>query len=56
VAPPPGGSKWYELDMMAIRSDQASFYLGEAWTGMTDINECLQTASRVKKNDPELDP
>jgi pimeloyl-ACP methyl ester carboxylesterase len=29
------------------------FYLGEAWAGLTDINECLQTASRVRKDDPE---
>jgi len=47
--------KWYELSMMAdpILDQVLLFYLGEAWAGMTDINECLQTASRVKKNDPE---
>jgi pimeloyl-ACP methyl ester carboxylesterase len=47
--------KWYELTMMAdpILDQVLLFYLGEAWTGMTDINECLQTASRVKKDDPD---
>ena len=46
---------WYELDMMAdpILDQVLLFYLGEAWTGMTDINECLQTASRVKKDDAD---
>jgi hypothetical protein len=36
--------KWYELDMMAdpILDQVLLFYLGEAWTGMTDINECLE--------------
>jgi pimeloyl-ACP methyl ester carboxylesterase len=47
--------KWYELGMMAdpILDQVLLFYLGEAWTGMTDINECLQTASRVSKRDAE---
>jgi hypothetical protein len=47
--------KWYELTMMAdpILDQVLLFYLGEAWTGMTDINECLQTASRVEKDDPD---
>ncbi len=47
--------KWYELGMMAdpILDQVLLFYLGEAWTGMTDVNECLRTASRVQKNDPE---
>lgn len=51
----PAGSTWYELGMMAdpILDQVLLFYLGEAWAGMTDINECLQTASRVKKNDPD---
>ena len=29
------------------------FYLGEAWQGMSDINECLETVSRVDVDDPE---
>ncbi len=47
--------KWYELGMMAdpILDQVLLFYLGEAWTGMTDINECLETASRVNNDDPE---
>ncbi len=47
--------KWYELGLMAdpILDEVLLFYLGEAWAGMTDINECLQTASRVRKDDPE---
>ncbi len=47
--------KWYELGMMAdpILDQVLLFYLGEAWTGMTDINECLETASRVDRDDPE---
>jgi len=49
------GHTWYELGMMAdpILDQVLLFYLGEAWTGMTDINECLETASRVKKDDPD---
>ena len=27
------------------------FYLGEAWTGMTDVGEVLETASRIKVKD-----
>ncbi len=52
---PPYGQKWYELNRMAdpVLDQVFLFYLGEAWTGMTDINECLQTASRVKKDDPD---
>lgn len=47
--------KWYELGMMAdpILDQVLLFYLGEAWAGMTDINECLETASRIEKNDSE---
>jgi pimeloyl-ACP methyl ester carboxylesterase len=47
--------QWYELGMMAdpILDQVLLFYLGEAWTGMTDINECLETASRVDNGDPE---
>ena len=45
---------WYELDRMAdpILDQVLLFYLGEAWTGMTDIGECLDSASRVAKDDP----
>ncbi len=52
---PPYGAKWYELNMMAdpILDQVLLFYLGEAWTGMTDTNECLETASRVKNDDPD---
>jgi pimeloyl-ACP methyl ester carboxylesterase len=47
--------EWYELGMMAdpILDQVLLFYLGEAWDRMTDVNECLQTASRVQKKDPE---
>ncbi|MBN1838346.1 MAG: alpha/beta fold hydrolase [Spirochaetales bacterium] len=46
---------WYELGMMSdpILDQVLLFYLGEAWTGMTDINECLETAARVDPGDPE---
>jgi dienelactone hydrolase len=45
---------WYDLDLMSdpILNQVLLFYLGEAWTGMTDIGECLETASRVEKGDP----
>ena len=51
----PAAHKWYELNMTAdpILDQVLLFYLGEAWTGMTDINECLQTASRVSKKDAD---
>jgi hypothetical protein len=51
----PTPKKWYELGMMAdpILDQVLLFYLGEAWTKMTDINECLETASRIKKDDSE---
>jgi alpha-beta hydrolase superfamily lysophospholipase len=49
------GVKWYELGMTSdeILDQVLLFYLGEAWTGMTDVNECLQTASRVNKKDAD---
>ncbi len=45
---------WYELGRMAdpILDQVLLFYLGEAWTGMTDIGECLESASRVSTDDP----
>jgi alpha-beta hydrolase superfamily lysophospholipase len=48
-------SAWYELNMTAdpILDQVLLFYLGEAWAGMTDINECLRTAARVDKKDPD---
>ena len=51
-----GGDKpWYELGMMSdpILDQVLLFYLGESWCGMTDINECLETASRVERRDPD---
>lgn len=54
VSSPKAEKPWYELGMMAdpILDQVLLFYLGEAWTGMTDVGECLETASRVKNGDP----
>jgi hypothetical protein len=50
---PKGGDKWYELGMMSdeVLDQVVLFYLGEAWTGMTDIGEVLETAKRVDIHD-----
>ena len=49
------GDKWHELNMMSdpILDQVLLFYLGEAWAGMSDINECLETAARVNPKDAE---
>lgn len=48
------GRPWYELGMMAdpILDQVLLFYLSEAWAGMTDVGEVLETASRVRADDP----
>ncbi len=45
---------WYELGMMGddVLDQVLLFYLGEAWTGMTDTGEILETAGRVDVRDP----
>ncbi|MCX7786486.1 MAG: alpha/beta fold hydrolase [Spirochaetes bacterium] len=55
TSPATAQQNWYKLNRMAdpILDQVLLFYLGEAWAKMTDINECLQTASRVSKEDPE---
>ena len=44
---------WYELGRMGdeVLDQVLLFYLGEAWTGMTDVGEVLETASRIKVKD-----
>jgi alpha-beta hydrolase superfamily lysophospholipase len=46
--------KWYQLGAMSdeILDQVVLFYLGEAWAGMTDIGEVLETARRVDAKDP----
>jgi len=46
---------WYELNKMGdeVLDQVLLFYMGEAWTGMTDIGEVLETAQRVDVSDPE---
>ncbi|HOX31274.1 MAG TPA: alpha/beta fold hydrolase [Spirochaetales bacterium] len=53
-AGPKAPKPWHQLDMMAdpILDQVLLFYLGEAWTGMTDVGECLETASRVRDDEP----
>ena len=45
---------WYDLDRMGdkVLDQVLLFYMGEAWTGMTDIGEVLETARRVDAKDP----
>jgi alpha-beta hydrolase superfamily lysophospholipase len=45
---------WYELGMTsdAVLDQVLLFYMGEAWTGMTDVGEVLETAGRVNAKDP----
>ena len=49
------GKEWYELGMTSddVLNQVLLFYLGEAWQGMSDINECLETVDRVDPDDPE---
>ncbi len=43
---------WYDLGMPDPILDQVVlFYLSEAWGGMTDVGEVLQTANRVQAGD-----
>lgn len=46
--------KWYQLDAMSdeILDQVVLFYLGEAWAGLTDVGEVLETAKRVDAGDP----
>jgi alpha-beta hydrolase superfamily lysophospholipase len=45
---------WYQLDWMAdpILDQVLLFYLGHTWQQMSDVGECLDTASRVDPTDP----
>jgi alpha-beta hydrolase superfamily lysophospholipase len=45
---------WYELGWMGdeVLDQVLLFYLGEAWTGMTDVGEVLETAGRINVKDP----
>ncbi|MBB5984792.1 alpha/beta hydrolase family protein [Sphingobium lignivorans] len=45
---------WFELELMPdpILNQVLLFYLGGTWQKMSDIGECLQTASRVDGADP----
>lgn len=47
--------QWYRLGMTSdeILDEVLLFYLGEAWQGLSDINECLETVGRVDSKDPE---
>ena len=44
---------WYKLDWMGddVLDQVLLFYLGEAWAGLTDVGEVLETASRVNIKD-----
>ncbi|MDY7027471.1 MAG: alpha/beta fold hydrolase, partial [Spirochaetota bacterium] len=50
-----GEKPWYELGMTSdeVLDQVLLFYLSEAWQGMSDINECLETLDRVDADDPE---
>ena len=50
-----GEKPWYELGMTSddVLDQVLLFYLSEAWQGMSDINECLETLDRVDTDDPE---
>jgi hypothetical protein len=45
---------WFKLGAMgdAVLDQVLLFYMGEAWAGMTDIGEVLETAHRVNVRDP----
>jgi pimeloyl-ACP methyl ester carboxylesterase len=46
--------EWWELGMADEILDQVLlFYLGEAWCGLTEVGEVLETANRVDAEDPE---
>lgn len=63
VQPNPGNSRqpnaentkraWYELGIIGdpVMDEQLLFYLGATWSGMSDIGECLDTASRITPDD-----
>jgi dienelactone hydrolase len=48
-------SPWYELNMMddPILDQTLLFYLAMTYSGQADIGECLETAARVKRGDPD---
>jgi len=48
------GRPWHQLGMMAdpILDQVLLFYLSEAWAGLTDVGEVLETSSRVRAEDP----
>jgi len=47
-------SQWYELGMMSdpILDQSLLFYLAMTWSGLSDVGECLETASRINPSDP----
>jgi hypothetical protein len=54
LAPGAGSERpWYELGVIGepIMDNQLLWYLSHTGQGMTDIGECLDTASRIKAND-----
>ena len=44
---------WYELGLLRddIQDNQLLFLMGLTYTGMADIGECLDTASRIAEGD-----
>ena len=50
-----GGTRrpWYDLGIIGdpVMDEQLLFYLGATWSGMSDIGECLDTASRITPDD-----
>lgn len=48
-------SHWYEFNMMddPILDQTLLFYLAMTYSSQADIGECLETASRVKRGDPD---
>ena len=44
---------WYELGIIGdpVMDEQLLFYLSGTWSGMSDIGECLDTASRITPDD-----
>ncbi len=46
---------WYELGMMSdpILDQSLLFYMAMTWSGQADVDECLETASRINPADPD---
>lgn len=47
------GRPWYALDIIGdpVMDEQLLFVLGATWSDMSDIGECLDTASRISRED-----